>query len=483
MLNKLNTKERNIVFIVAVILSFLLFITFLQGYYSFDTHRLIKNGYTYYTTEDASFKDARLIMGWICLLADAINISYIPFYQIMLVIALLISCACVVEIYKIVNHYKPLTKRINKIFVFLVAFAFIFSTFYVNSMEFVENAVMALSIYMFMKAAEYIVIGNKYIEGLLFTIIGMFSYQGTIPMYVSLIVLITILENKRLNKNAIKQMGISAIILFISILLNEIFIYLYSPEGNKRAGNENMFIYFYENMCNLYRLVLYSIDAFPHYLWVSIILVLILIIIFYCKKEKNVGPLIHTLILIFFTFLGQFLIFVTQENFFIEEGRIFLAIGALISTILIYLYIKTKIFDKNNIYRNLLFFVFAIYFIVTIVESIYLQNLYKQGMEIDYKLSKAIEQITQENENVNKICFYYRKSTSDVKLELNPSIIRRSDLALGVYGSSTYKRDTGKEIFYNLDVKEEEYKKYFENQSEPVELKVVGDTIYIGVLL
>ena len=46
MLNKLNTKERNIVFIVAIILSFLLFITFLQGYYSFDTHRLIKNGYT-----------------------------------------------------------------------------------------------------------------------------------------------------------------------------------------------------------------------------------------------------------------------------------------------------------------------------------------------------------------------------------------------------------------------------------------------------
>ena len=109
------------------------------------------------------------------------------------------------------------------------------------------------------------------------------------------------------------------------------------------------FLYIYENMCNLYRLVLYSIDAFPHYLWVSIILVLILIIIFYCKKEKNVRPLIHTLILIFFTFLGQFLIFVTQENFFIEEGRIFLAIGALISTILIYLYIKTKIFDKNNI--------------------------------------------------------------------------------------------------------------------------------------
>ena len=177
------------------------------------------------------------------------------------------------------------------------------------------------------------------------------------------------------------------------------------------------------------------------------------------------------------------MIFVTQENLYIEEGRIYLAIGALISTILIYLYINTNIFDKNNIYRNLLFFVFAIYFIVTIVESIYLQNLYKQGMKIDYKLSKAIEQITQENKNVDKICFYYRKSTSDVKLELDSSISRRSDFASGLYGTYTYKRDTGKEISYNLDVKEEEYKKYFENQSEPVELKVVGDTVYIGVLI
>ena len=145
----------------------------------------------------------------------------------------------------------------------------------------------------------------------------MFAYQGTAPLFVSTAILISILENKQINKKCIKQLCICAISLIIAVLLDEIFINLYNCGGNLRASGKNAFKYLFLN-----------------------------------------------------------------------------------SGIIIF------------------------YFLVTVVETVYLQISYKQAMKIDFAFSKKIEQII-----------------------------------------------------------EEEYKQYFENQNTPVEFKVVGDTVYIGVLV
>ena len=55
MLKKLETKERNIIFVISMIISCLLYIVFLQGYYSLDAHRLMIPGFDYYAINDASF--------------------------------------------------------------------------------------------------------------------------------------------------------------------------------------------------------------------------------------------------------------------------------------------------------------------------------------------------------------------------------------------------------------------------------------------
>lgn len=487
MLKKLETKERNIVFVISMIISCLLYIIFLQGYYSLDAHRLMIPGFDYYAINDASFNDGRLFMGWICLIGDALNLSYVPFYQILLFIAIIISCACVVEIYKTVNHYKPLTKKVNKVLIFLVSFLYIFNFFYVNSMEFVECIVMAISIYMYIKAIQYIIIENKYIIGILFTIIGMFVYQGTAPLFVSTAILISILENKQINKKCIKQLCVCAISLIIAVFLDEIFINLYNIGGNSRASGENAFKYLFLNISNFYVTIVYSLRMFPTYLWLILVFLILLVIFFYCKKVKKLNVPIYTLFIIIFTCCSQFILFILEESNYPHQGRTFLAIGSLISSIIIYAYVSTNILEDKNKYKDILSGIIIFYFLVTAVETVYLQISYKQAMKIDYSFSKKIEQIIEkEKENGNEVtqmCFYYRESSNDVKLNIEGAVRERSKLAVGTYGVYTYEIYTGKDIKYNLEAEEEEYKKYFENQNTPIEFKVVGDTVYIGVLV
>lgn len=487
MLKKLETKERNIIFIISMIISCLLYTAFLQGYFSLDAHRLIIPGFDYYAINDASFNDGRLFMGWICLIGDALNLPYTLFYQILLFIAIIISCACVVEIYKTVNHYKLLTKKLNKVLIFLVSYLYIFNFYYVNCMEFVECIIMALSIYMYIKAVQYIIIENKYIIGILFTIIGMFAYQGTIPLFVSTSILISILENKQINKKCIKQLCICAISLIIAVVLNEIFINLYNSGGNSRANGENALEYLILNLNNFYITIIYSLKMFPAYLWLILVLLIMLVIMFYCKKIKKIDVLIYMIFIIIFTCCSQILLFVLENSNIYYQGRTFLAIGSLISSLIIYVYIRTNVFEQENMYRNILFVTIIFYFLVTATETVYLQKSYKEAEKYDYLFSKKIERIVEkEKENgneVTKMCLYYKESSNDKKLNLKEVVKERNKLAIGVYGINAYKIYTGKNIEYNLQAKEEEYKQYFENQDTPIEFKVVGDTVYIGVLI
>ena len=487
MLKKLETKERNIIFVISMIISCLLYIVFLQGYYSLDAHRLMIPGFDYYAINDASFNDGRLFMGWICLIGDVLNLSYTLFYQILLFIAIIISCACVLEIYKTVNHYKTLTKKINKVLIFLVSYLYIFNFFYVNSMEFVESIVMAISIYMYIKAIQYIIIENKNIIGIMFTIIGMFAYQGTAPLFVSTAILISILENKQINKKCIKQLCICAISLIIAVLLDEIFINLYNCGGNLRASGKNAFKYLFLNLSNFYITIIYSLKMFPAYLWLILVFFIMILTVLYCKKTKKMNVPIYMLFIVIFTCCSQFILFVLEESNYPHQGRTFLAVGSLISSIIIYAYVSTNILEEKNKFRNVLSGIIIFYFLVTVVETVYLQISYKQAMKIDFAFSKKIEQIIEEEkENGNEVtqmCFYYRESSNDVKLNIKGAVRERSKLAVGAYSVSAYEIYTGKNIKYNLQAKEEEYKQYFENQNTPVEFKVVGDTVYIGVLV
>ena len=75
------------------------------------------------------------------------------------------------------------------------------------------------------------------------------------------------------------------------------------------------------------------------------------------------------------------------------------------------------------------------------------------------------------------------KASAQTRRNIEGAVRERSKLAVGTYGVYTYEIYTGKDIKYNLEAEEEEYKKYFENQNTPIEFKVVGDTVYIGVLV
>ena len=152
----LKTKENKIIFLIVTIISFLIYIFFLTGYYSVDAEKIVNLGYDGYAM-NYSFYDGRIIMGIICMIANSLNINLEVFYIILLSISILISAITVLKIYDIISKYKE-TKIKQKIILAILAFCYIFNFMTINNMEFIECIVMAISILFYILTAENIII-------------------------------------------------------------------------------------------------------------------------------------------------------------------------------------------------------------------------------------------------------------------------------------------------------------------------------------
>ena len=216
-MKKIN-KNDIILLISLFTITCLIFIPFLTGHYATDTYNISNVGYENYAIK-WSLKDGRIIMALIGLIANKIHISIELYVFITLVIALLISNITVITLSKIIKKYKQPTDIFQKIILISICYITIFNFMYLEDMYFVESIVMSLSILLYLKSADIIVERKKHyiIKSLILVSIGIISYQGTIGMYFSFIILFTILK----NKNNIKPIvPISLNFIMVKMIIN-----------------------------------------------------------------------------------------------------------------------------------------------------------------------------------------------------------------------------------------------------------------------
>jgi len=423
-----------------------------------------------------SLYDGRIFMFIICNIAEVLKISIKSFNQILLSISLIISSICVLKIYEITLQLKETKNKLAKIILFFISYNYIFNFTYIDNMQFSECIIMSISILLFITSSQKIILQNKK-SGLIYCILGVLFYQGTINIFITTSILFLLINPKREIKKII-LIGITALISVIAdiVMIKIIQIYVttvQSPRMNYNIINNIKLI-----ISNLSLLINKSLNLYPRYLHIILAIILLTITYIYSIKKNKIYIFYFSVFIIIVCYASCFLLGTIYDGIIHEgNGRVFNSVGAMISAVLIYAYVKTDILKEKIWIRILGIFTITI-FGFNIINTFRVTGEYKEGNEIDKEFSLAIFSEIQKYEKetnieIKKFAIEY------IYIDVGQKRSCKSMKNLGIYNPSVYKIWTNDDIEREL-FDEEIKEKYFKENEE--KMICIGDTIYIQTL-
>ena len=205
------SKKEIITFSLVFVFSLIIFYQFLEMHYATDTYVLIENGYYKYAINE-SLLDGRVFMAIIGLIAGVLNIPNVAYIISTLVIGLFISSISVIVLKNIILKYKPAKNKYYEWLVLLISYITIFNFMYLENMYFADCITMSLSVLLYILAAKKLADGSKYsiLKSLILFILAVFSYQGTIGIFLAMVVLFFIIKNAGVDYISTRKAEISA---------------------------------------------------------------------------------------------------------------------------------------------------------------------------------------------------------------------------------------------------------------------------------
>ena len=398
-MNKMK-KQELIIFILITLVTMLCFLPIIIGHYSTDTYRLIEMGYKEYAIK-FSLNDGRIFMSLIGLIASKINIGIILYVSILTTIGILISNMCVLKIYKIVNRDK---EKINYLLL-CISYITIYNCMYLENLYFTECIVMALSIYLFILAADKLVNKDCFFIPLLLTIIGVFCYQGTINFFITFSFLLVIIKEKKINKKVIVKMEIVLVICLCSMILNIIQVKICGMLLNleqTRTGGVNLIIDNIKYMIsNLDELILKHYIFPKGLLFLFWIITIISVLIYEYKNDNNSQNIINLILLTIIAVVSSILINIVSLSSFALARMIF-SIGALEGLFYIYIYSNMEILSKKN-YKIIFIIIFITYLIINIYNTESILIKHKIANRLDKEEALKVNEIITEYEDENNV--------------------------------------------------------------------------------
>lgn len=484
MKNKL--KENIIEFMIVVLIASTLFSSIGINYRSYDTYRIeMTQGLENYSLEN-SFNDGRIFMGAICLSAAKNNIDVQSLVTVDYILAILIIGCSIIYLKNIL--IKITGKENLKIIYLILSFLFFFNFMVIDSMQWIENVVMAVSILLYTIAAKKLVVDQKKVTSLLLVLLGMFFYQATICCFLQLVMFFELITNKKF-KNILYSWGIS----LIAIAGNYAYIKIYESifKYDLRRINTNIF----SNIANLFKnmdtILVRSAGLLYDYVWILFILVILIILFLVIyKNKKNYKNMINIGIISVYSIIVPLSTMIVSDMLIYGSGRIFFSIGSLIPLLFIYILITMNL-DKEKILRYIFFTIVLIYFIVNIINIYQICYSLKKANEFDKEICdtivNSIEKYERENNKTVKgiATKYSPTGTKGWKIfeELRPIGVTKSYVLCGLPIRTLIKLYTDRE-FDNIYYEDEEFDKYFEGKELDKEfsekhIEIVNDVAYV----
>jgi hypothetical protein len=485
-----DIKRKKFTVLVLLILSGLLYSIFLSGYFSRDTYNMIIGlGYKGYAI-NYSFYDGRVIMGLICMLADILNINIRAFYISLLVMSIIVSTITIIKILNIIEDKKKPKGKLQYVLLVIITYLYIFNFMTIDNMGFAENFVMSLSVWFYVLSIENMIIKHNWKKALLYCIIGIFSYQGTINMLFITSILILLIEKNKFDKKVLKELALFLGIISISSLFNFIFVKIITNCINSIQSSRvslEILSNIVSNLKNITYLLYNTIELFPSGVYAGFIIITLIITYIYSIKEQQMKPFIIAIILFIMSIVSSLiLLFIYENGICCENGRIFGSIGANFSVIWLYLYANTDILDKKHKLKLIATILIIIYFILNGINILYITHLYKKGNEIDEQLAKQIEQKIEDYEKSgeNKIEYIAVKYINGTELkdiqQYNGKTLKKSMKDMGLFNKNTLKAYT--KVNPNIETvyfEDKIIEKYFGSEKENIQC--IGNTVYVAI--
>lgn len=488
------TKLKNLYkFIGMLIFTCLIFSSYLVRHLASDSFIITRLGYKGYEI-NYSFLDGRPFMGGICFFADKLNIPILAFNRILLFLAIVVSVIAVIKLNNIVLKYKKLDSKIGKGLLFIACYYAIFHFFYLDNLYFAEAFVMAVSVLMYILAADLIVYNKKYIRALLLLIVGVMSYQATISMFFICVILLSMLKEYD-YKSIFKTFCIAALLGFIAVASNlgEIAIIQKCFGITQTRISTNIFINIVVITFYLSRIILYTNNLLPAFVYITFILV---IFIFVCYKtikyDRNkhgekiiIEQLILTILSILFSCIPSLISLSAMES-----GRLRFSIGATIGILFIHVIMKANLSNFKIRANKIIATILIVYAIINSANYIYLTILNGQVNELDkqsvYEIEEYIEEYEKNNNiQVKNIAIVYEKNYDKRfhnefkgrKTGITVSALRTGWSVDGIINYYTERKLERK------NVTEEENNSYIQVIDKENGYLCIGDTLYITVHL
>ena len=464
----LKTKENKIIFFSVLVLACLVYINFITGYFSIDSSKIINLGYDGYAI-NYSFWDGRIVMGILCMIANAMNLNLKVFYIILICLSMLILSFTVLKLYTVISKYKKTGVK-EKIILAVLGFCYIFNFTTINSMEFVECIVMSLSILLYILVAENIVIKKDVKKVILYTFLAGICYQGTINMLFITAILFFFLEYKKGEKIDKKKLIFSIIGVIIAVILNVVLKKVMEIIIGSTVCGERMSGDILGNITKIiqgmYFLIIESLYLFPKYAYISFNAISLLIIFIYCVKNKNIKIWYNAFFLFIMSIVSSFVLLIVFDGIQNGNGRVFGSIGASFSVLWIYVYIK-----------YLSVFVITCFMILNLYNTVEKSGNLKESNNIEKELSlKIMNEITRyEAETNEKIKYIKIKYQLAEARNLSPLVITRNSIITSTFDEKIIKIYTDRDL-EKLFFEEEDLEKVKEE-----DIKCEKDTVYVLV--
>lgn len=482
-------KKDIIAFIIIFVIACITLIGFFPMHYATDTYNIINIGYEEYMMNN-SLKDGRIIMGMLVFIANVFNMPIEIWIPILLVLAIIISCISVIILRNTILSYKTAKNKWGEAIVLLISYCTVFNFMYLENLYFVECAVMALSILAYMLSAKNIV-KRHYLKAILWAMIGVVSYQGTIGTIAVMAVLFTFLENTGKEKFAkyiildiVKTIGIMLLVAVIELIIIKGICYFTGMTGDRTQGISGIINNIKYILNNFMRVIVNTAGMLNSGTFVILLTIVSVssVILFIIYSEKPVENLAELILIIIVSIASAFIASAMSLSGF-NSARIRFTIGSLIGILFIFMYCKSKLFEKTEVFEIIFSFLVITYTLVNMYTYFSITMQHKRTNEFEKieasKIENTIEEYEQENNiNVNKICII-KKSQNNHKLESSQNSCVPTYIATrcewGIKGALQYYEDR------KLTQTDIDYLKNQEFNLSGEQYKCIEDTLYINV--
>lgn len=250
----MKTKKREaIIFCVILLISFGMCFNYIKLHYANDTYAIYNMGYIEYATK-IFLKAGRPFSCLLLIISDKLKLPIETLVLISTIIGIVISCMSVMLIRKIIKNLKYPKDILEEIIVVTIAYCTIYNFMYIEILHFAETCILSLGIFAAIYAAYQLVVSNKcnIIRSFILLTIAVFSYNGTVGVYIVTVVLLSLLYNDGFKEN-IRNIIKAVILIIITIGLNFIQIKVasnyYNVIQNRLSSNIiNNLLYIIKNV-------------------------------------------------------------------------------------------------------------------------------------------------------------------------------------------------------------------------------------------